>query len=64
MSVEIFYLQETPITSNASVYPSATLTSFAPSFSSTNKYAWSAWFYKTAWTGGWERYFRIALSTR
>ena len=64
MSVQIIYIQETPITSNASVSPAIGVTTVAPTFTSTNKYAWSAWFYKTAWTSGWELYFRISLSTR
>ncbi len=62
-SVQILYLQETPILASPSVKPTATITSLAPGFTSANQYAWSGWFYKYAWTGNWERYFRITLDT-
>ena len=62
-AVQIFYLQETPIVSSPSVLPSTTIASLAPSFTSSAQYAWSAWFYKTAWYD-WGIVFRVALDTR
>ena len=60
-SVQTFYLQETEIVSNAAGYPSKTMASLSSTFTNTDKYAWSAWIYKTAWSGDWESYFRISL---
>ena len=62
-TVQIFYLQETEIVSDPAVYPSATMTSLSPTFTSTSQYTWSAWIYKTAWSDSWETYFRISLDT-
>ena len=51
-TVQIILLQETLTESDPNVLPSATITSKIPTFVSSNRYAWSAWFYKTAGLNG------------
>ena len=62
-TIQIFYLQETELVSDPGVYPSETMASLSSTFTSTNQYTWSSWFYKTYWSNEWESYFRIYLDT-
>ena len=60
-AVQIFKLQETVRVSSDAVQPEAAITDLAPTFVSSNKYTWSAWFYQTFW-GVWGSYVVIALN--
>ena len=59
-AVQIFKPQEALIVSSDSTQPSAAIADLAPTFTSTNQYTWSAWFYQTFW-GEWGSYVVIAL---
>ena len=60
-AVQIFYLQEELLVSNPAVQPEEAITDLAPTFVSSNKYAWSAWIYQISWND-WGSYVRISLN--
>mgnify|MGYP000880792337 CR=1 FL=1 len=60
-ATEIFYIQETQVTSSIGIYHHKAVADYSTTFTETSRYTISAWFYKATWTTSWERYLRLSI---